>query len=54
MSAELAVRAFVDGLATAVKAPVLVRWSLPDPTHRELARGACQRVGLNVRDVNAR
>jgi hypothetical protein len=46
MPADLAVRAFVDGLAAAAKQPVTVRWSLPEPAHRELAREASQRIGL--------
>ena len=49
MPADLAIRAFVDGLAAARSQRVLVRWSLPDPTHRELARAACGRLGLMVR-----
>ncbi|HEV7556104.1 MAG TPA: hypothetical protein VGO00_11640 [Kofleriaceae bacterium] len=46
MSAELAVRAFVDGLASAAKHRVLLRWSLPDAGHRQLAETACNRLGI--------
>jgi len=46
MPADLAVRAFVDGLAVAAKRPVSIRWSLPDPRHRELARSASARLGI--------
>lgn len=35
MPVDLAVRAFVDGVA---RSRITIRWSLPDPTHRELAR----------------
>ena len=42
---DLAVRAFVDGVAAA-KSPIVVRWSLPDDAARELAREAARRVGL--------
>jgi O-acetyl-ADP-ribose deacetylase (regulator of RNase III) len=49
MSAELAVRAFVDGLRTAAAHHVTVRWSLPDATHRQLAAAAASRVGIPVR-----
>lgn len=49
MSADLAVRAFVDGLAAAAKRSVLVRWSLPDRAHRRLAVTACQRLGIACR-----
>lgn len=45
MPADLAVRSFVDGLATA-RSSITVRWSLPDAAHRELAMAAAQRVGL--------
>jgi len=45
MPVDLAVRAFVDGLAGSA-ASVLVRWSIPDDQARELARAAVQRVGL--------
>lgn len=48
MSAELAVRAFVDGLRAAFTHHVLVRWSLPDATHRQLAAVAAARVGIHV------
>jgi hypothetical protein len=50
MSAALAVRAFVEGLASAAKRRVLIRWSLPDPGHRQLADAACKRFGLTLRD----
>jgi hypothetical protein len=43
MPADLAIRAFVDGLAAA-SASLTVCWSLPDPAHRDLAIGAWQRV----------
>jgi RNA polymerase sigma factor (TIGR02999 family) len=43
MPADLAIRAFVDGLAAA-SATLTVCWSLPDATHRDLAIGAWQRV----------
>lgn len=36
MPAELAIRAFVDGV-TAARSRVVVKWSLPDPAHRALA-----------------
>ncbi len=49
MSADLAIRAFVDGLAAAARRRVLLRWSLPDPDHRQLARDACVRLGLALR-----
>jgi hypothetical protein len=43
MPADLAVRAFVDGIASA-NAAITVRWSLPDDAHRQLASAACQRI----------
>jgi hypothetical protein len=46
MPVDLAVRAFADGLAAAAKRCVVVRWSLPDAAHRELADAACKRLGL--------
>jgi len=46
MPVDLAVRAFVDGLAAASKRRVLLRWSLPDESHRQLAEVACRRLGL--------
>lgn len=49
MSAELAVRAFADGLRTAAAHHVIVRWSLPDATHRQLAAAAAARIGIPVR-----
>jgi hypothetical protein len=49
MSAELAVRAFVDGLRAAAAHHVIMRWSLPDATHRQLAAAAAARVGIPVR-----
>jgi O-acetyl-ADP-ribose deacetylase (regulator of RNase III) len=49
MSAELAVRAFVDGLRAAAAHHVAVRWSLPDATHRQLAAAAASRIGIPVR-----
>ena len=49
MSADLAVRAFVDGLAAASKRQLLVRWSLPDASHRQLADAACRRLGIPLR-----
>jgi chloramphenicol 3-O-phosphotransferase len=49
MSAELAVRAFVDGLRAAAAHQVIVRWSLPDATNRQLAASAAARVGIPVR-----
>lgn len=49
MPADLAVRAFVDGVAAAAKHRVLIRWSLPDPAHRDLAVAACTRLGLPTR-----
>ena len=36
MPAELAIRAFLDGV-TAARSRVVVKWSLPDPAHRALA-----------------
>jgi hypothetical protein len=36
MPAELAIRAFLDGVAAA-HSRVIVKWSLPDPAHRALA-----------------
>jgi O-acetyl-ADP-ribose deacetylase (regulator of RNase III) len=49
MSAVLAVRAFVDGLAATSKRGVLLRWSLPDANHRQLAETACRRLGIALR-----
>ena len=46
MTAEQAVRAFVDALAAAKASDIVVRWSLPDDEHRQLARTACERLGL--------
>lgn len=43
MPADLAVRAFVDGLAAATAA-VTVKWSLPDASHRQLATEAWSRL----------
>ena len=54
MPADLAVRAFADGLAAAAKRRVNVRWSLPDPAHRELALAACARLGLAVEQLSDR
>lgn len=48
MPADLAVRAFVDGLAVAAHRAVRVRWSIPDAEHRVLADAACRRLGLRV------
>lgn len=48
MPVDLAIRAFVDGLAAASKRRVSIRWSLPDPGQRDLARTACLRVGAIV------
>ena len=45
MTADQAIRALVDGPAGA-KHPVRVRWSLPEPAHRQLADEACNRLGL--------
>lgn len=45
MPADLAVRAFADGVAAASRA-VTVRWSLPEAAHRELAIAACTRLGI--------
>jgi hypothetical protein len=45
MPVDLAVRAFVDGVAAA-RASTVVRWSIPDPEHRALALAAAQRVGV--------
>lgn len=47
MPADLAVRAFVDGLAAAGHR-VTLRWSLPDAQHRELAIAACRRLSLTL------
>jgi len=44
MPADLAVRAFVDGVAVAAAHEVEVRWSLPDAIHRQLAATACERL----------
>lgn len=49
ISAELAVRAFVDGLRAAAAHRVTVRWSPPDATHRQLAAASASRVGIPVR-----
>lgn len=43
MPADLAVRAFLEGLA-AVTASITVRWSLPDASHRALATEAWSRL----------
>ncbi|NVB84964.1 MAG: hypothetical protein HOV81_41740 [Kofleriaceae bacterium] len=43
MPADLAVRAFADGVAAST-APIIVRWSLPDASHRDLARDAIRRL----------
>jgi hypothetical protein len=45
MPIEIAVRAFVDGLAAA-SGRVLVRWSVPDAEIRALAESALHRLGL--------
>lgn len=45
MFVDLAVRAFVDGVAAA-RGSVIVRWSIPDAGHRDLALAAARRVGL--------
>jgi hypothetical protein len=45
MPVDLAVRAFVDGVAAA-RTAVIVRWAIPEATHRELASAAARRVGL--------
>lgn len=45
MPADLAVRAFLDGLA-AGPPDVAVRWSLPDASHHALALEAARRLGL--------
>jgi hypothetical protein len=45
MPIDVAVRAFVDGLAAAT-ARVVVRWALPDAEIRALAEAAARRVGL--------
>jgi len=45
---DLAVRAFVDGLAAASHHPIAFRWALIEPADRELARAAAARVGLTV------
>ncbi len=42
MTDDLAVRAFVDGIAATPQA-ITLRWSLPDPAHRVLARA---RLGI--------
>lgn len=44
---DLAVRAFIDGLAVA-KGPLTVRWSIPDDTARELALAATRRLGMHT------
>jgi hypothetical protein len=47
MPADLAVRAFVDGVAAARDVrELIVRWSLPDPAHRVLAETAARRLAL--------
>jgi hypothetical protein len=38
MPPDLAIRAFVDGIAAASKHSIHVRWSLPEPIYREVAR----------------
>jgi hypothetical protein len=43
MPADLAVRAFLDGLLAATSS-LTVRWSLPDPAHRALATDAWSRL----------
>lgn len=48
MPVDLAVRAFVDGLAAGARRSVRVRWSLPDAEHRRLADAACGRLGLRT------
>jgi hypothetical protein len=45
MPVDLAVRAFIDGLAAASGA-LVVRWSIPDADARELATAATERLGL--------
>jgi len=46
MTPDVAVRAFVDGLAAARSYAVTIRWSLPDVAHRNLAESASKRLGL--------
>jgi hypothetical protein len=48
MPAELAVRAFVEGLAVAGRRAVRVRWSLPNADHRRLADAACRRLEVRA------
>lgn len=43
MPADLAVRAFVDGLV-ATTSSITLRWSLPDAAHRQLATDAWSRL----------
>ena len=45
MPPDLAIRAFADGLAAASKHPVHLQWSLPDPSYRQVARTAGERLG---------
>jgi hypothetical protein len=46
MPADLAIRAFLDGIAMS-SARVVVRWSLPDPLHHALALDSATRLGLH-------
>jgi hypothetical protein len=43
------VRAFVDGLRAAAHRAVVVRWSLPDPAHYQLASSAAERLEMSTR-----
>ena len=45
MPADIAVRAFLDGLAAAASR-IIVKWSVPDDESRQLARDAARRLGL--------
>lgn len=48
MTAEHAIRAFVDGIAGA-RTALRLCWALPESAHRELAAAAARRVGLALR-----
>lgn len=49
MPPDLAIRAFVDGIAAASKHSIHLRWSLPQLTYRQIARTECERLGIRIR-----
>ena len=49
MPPDLAIRAFVDGIAAASKHPIHLRCRFPEPTYREVARTECERLGIRIR-----